>query len=106
MSNYFKKVWIIDDNKIDRWRLKKSLARAELAQEIVEVENGMEALDLLTSYPKKETNLPDLIFLDMDMPVLSGTEFLNVFNQVTDLRDRNCRVIITCSVYDFIEKKR
>lgn len=105
MPTFFKKVLIVDDNKTDRWQLRKSIVNTELVEEIIEAENGMEALNMLTTIPKKERVLPDLIFLDLDMPVLSGMEFLNAFGQVMNLRENNCRIIITCSDYDYAEKK-
>ena len=106
MSTYFKKVMIIDDNKIDRWLLKKNIARIELAEEIIEAETGIEAIDMLTATAKEHRRFPDLIFLDMNMPVLSGMEFLAVFDDLLDANENNTRIVITCSVYDLVEKKR
>ena len=106
MSTYFKKVMIIDDNKIDRWLLKKNISRTDLAEEIIEVETGIEALNLLTATAEEHLKFPDIIFLDMQMPVLSGLEFLDAFNELIDGNEINCRIVIACSVEDPVEKKK
>jgi len=106
MSTYFKKVMIIDDNKIDRWLLKKIIVNTDLTKEIIEAETGVDALSILTETAKEHRKFPELIFLDMDMPVLSGMEFLAVFDDLLDQDANNARIVVTCSVYDIVEKNR
>ena len=61
---------IIDDEKLARSRLKRMLSRYENIEILGEAKNGREGLDLI------EKHGPDLIFLDIKMPLLSGFEML------------------------------
>jgi putative two-component system response regulator len=69
------KVLVIDDDFINRKLIQALLKRhPELIGEVLEAENGSEALSIL-----KEHKDIDLILLDILMPVLDGKEFLKIF---------------------------
>jgi two-component system LytT family response regulator len=61
---------IVDDEKLARSRLKRLLARYESIEIVGEARNGREALRLI------EEHRPDVLFLDIKMPFLSGFEML------------------------------
>lgn len=62
---------IIDDEQLARQRLKRLLKSYDEINIIAEATNGAEGLELV------EQQKPDLIFLDIEMPVLSGFEMLS-----------------------------
>jgi len=69
------KVLIVDDDFINRKLIHALLKRhADLVGEMLEAENGSEALKVLKEHPDI-----DLILLDILMPVLDGKEFLKIF---------------------------
>jgi len=87
-------VMIIDDNETDRYILKRLLKRSKIDHKVFEAENGKVALDFLTDYQgniKKypETYPPMMVFLDINMPMMNGFEFLEKYN---DLRDKNSAI--------------
>jgi two-component system LytT family response regulator len=61
---------IIDDEQLARQRLKRLLAQYDEIDIVAEGENGQEGLALIHEHK------PDLIFLDIEMPVLNGFEML------------------------------
>lgn len=61
----------IDDDFISRKLISSILKKFPGGSEIIEAENGKEALEIL-----KRRNDVDLILLDMNMPVLNGESFL------------------------------
>ena len=63
-------ILIVDDEMLARRRLKNLLAKVEQSITINECGNGKEALDFL------QKNSVDLLFLDVQMPELSGFEML------------------------------
>jgi CheY-like chemotaxis protein len=66
-----RRVLVVEDNAIAREGLAVVLRRA--GYEVVTATNGQEAIDLLGAGPR-----PDLILLDMLMPVLDGWHFLGL----------------------------
>lgn len=70
-------ILIVDDSRINRLVLAKILRQYA----ILEAENGSEALKLLQELDKK----PDLILLDVSMPVMNGFEFMEVWRQDDEL---------------------
>ena len=68
------KVLVVDDDMINRMLLKTLLKKNPKVSEIIEAENGAEALDKM----KKNPDI-DLILLDIMMPIVDGIEFLKIF---------------------------
>ena len=64
------KTIIIDDEQLARQRIKRLLAQYDEVDVVAEAENGAEGLELI------KLHQPDLIFLDIEMPILNGFEML------------------------------
>ena len=63
---------IIDDSSVMRKVVERALRQADLAiTEVLQAGNGVEALEVLRTQPA-----PDLILSDINMPIMSGLEFL------------------------------
>ncbi|ADY29069.1 MULTISPECIES: response regulator [Cellulophaga] len=67
-------ILFIEDDMIETMKLKRTISKLQLKHNITEAKNGEEALDILQS----GNTLPDIILLDLNMPRMSGTEFLSV----------------------------
>ena len=70
---------VVEDNRMNRFVIRGFLEDQEIR--IIEASNGMEALDRL-----KEI-IPDIIVLDIDMPIMDGFEFLDTIRQMSELAD-------------------
>lgn len=68
------KVFIVDDHFVVREGLKLILETNELFQIIGEAENGKEALEFI------EKQQPDVILMDLNMPVMSGLDTIKSLN--------------------------
>ncbi|MGB1800570.1 MAG: response regulator [Gammaproteobacteria bacterium] len=82
-----KSILIVDDNEGDRYLLKRDIKKTEFSGHVFESENGKEALDFLTDFEKnkaeyKEKFPPTIIFLDINMPLIDGFEFLEKFSEI------------------------
>ena len=74
------KILLIDDEESANFLHKAIIRHSKCADEVVAATRGMEAL----SYLEEEMNggiLPDLIFLDVNMPNMSGWEFIDVYKE-------------------------
>ncbi len=76
-----KTVCIIDDDKIYVYGLKRINSLKQLCPNLIEFPNGKEAMDFLIN-PDNADNLPDVIFLDMNMPVMDGWDFMDNYAKI------------------------
>lgn len=83
-------ILIVDDSSIVRKVLIKTLGLAGIPiGEIYEAENGLVALEIL------QNNWVDLIFLDINMPVMNGMEFMNHLRESSDFDETPIIVVST-----------
>lgn len=67
-------ILFIEDDAIETMKFKRTLTKLKVQHKVVEAKNGEEALEVLGSGEQ----LPDIILLDLNMPKMSGIEFLRV----------------------------
>ena len=80
-------VMIIDDNPTDRFVHRKLLEIHKIADNIIEFESGKAALQHLKAV-ETESELPDVILLDIMMPEMDGFDFLVHFANLKDRFDK------------------
>jgi CheY-like chemotaxis protein len=71
-----KAVWIVDDDPIYQIVVNKIIQRSEKFSVILSFKNGKEAIDHLYLTAESNVALPDIILLDINMPVMDGWEFM------------------------------
>ena len=64
-------ILMIEDDAIEVMKMKRTISRLEQDHELIEADNGEAALDILS-----QTIIPDIILLDLNMPKMSGIDFL------------------------------
>jgi CheY-like chemotaxis protein len=67
-------VLLIEDNIIELMKMKRTVSFLKLEHQITEAKNAEVALEIL----EDNNHLPDLILLDLNMPKISGIEFLSI----------------------------
>ncbi|CAN5348310.1 response regulator [soil metagenome] len=91
-------ILLVDDDPINNYLNLRLLNGLGVAEEIKVCLNGMEALDFLIQLYQKNDQAPDLILLDINMPVLDGFEFLKAFNELNlSQKDSTKIVMLTTS---------
>lgn len=86
-------VLIIDDNRADVRLVEEIFKKGKLYLNIQSVENGQEALSYLKKEDQyKDKECPDIILLDLNMPVMNGFEFLE--NIKKDERFKRIPIIV------------
>lgn len=77
-----KSVLLVDDDDVTLMICKLRLKKSKFCEEVITAENGEEAAKFFErqlALPEIERNLPELIFLDINMPVMNGWDFLDDF---------------------------
>ena len=91
-----RKVLIVDDNEIDLFINQKVLEFNDFASEIVNLQSGQRAIDDLNEISEQE--FPDVIFFDLNMPLVDGFRFLLEFSKMSaPIREKAAIIILTSS---------
>ena len=95
----YHRVMVVDDNSTDRYIAELSIKKFGFANEVIVNDSAVSALDYLTLEANSD-NLPELIFLDINMPEMSGFEFLDAYDNLPAVVRNNCTVIMLSSSLD------
>lgn len=93
----------IDDDAITLMLCKKVIIKSSFSHEIITAQNGEEALQYFQTIKEvknQSTAPPQLIFLDLNMPVMGGWEFLDFFNKPEFSEFKNIKVVVLSSTID------
>jgi len=82
MPKKFYSVILIDDDEITNYLNQRVLEQTHIAEEVKVFLNGKEALDYFKTLDKSQLN-EILVFLDLNMPVMDGWEFLNSYTEIS-----------------------
>lgn len=95
---------IIDDDPITVFGIKKMLNNIGASDHIVSYANGKEALDELKEWMEEGKAIPDVIFLDINMPIMDGWQFLEEFIRLPI--EKKIRINIVTSSIDKFDRER
>lgn len=89
---------LVDDDLTDTFIAKRIIEITEFAARVDIRNDAQEALNFLNDNKSIRENLPDMIFLDMNMPLMDGFDFLDAFDKCSDLVKSKCQIIVlSCS---------
>jgi len=91
-------IWVIDDDVIYQTIIKKLIYKSGAYSEHFSFPNGNEAISTLKkTLEDNSNNLPDIILLDINMPVLDGWEFMDEFQNLKSKINKKINIFIVSS---------
>ena len=102
----FNDVFVVDDDKIFHFIIKKLLLNNNINVEPEFFENGLQAIEEIKSKLEKKEVIPDLILLDINMPILDGWQFLEEFKVLKSRIEKEICIYIISSSDNTIDRNR
>jgi len=95
----FNCVLLVDDDQVSNFLHRQVLEEMHIADHLHESCNGYEALSFVKEHcvPLEMTECPDLILLDIKIPVMNGFEFLEELKEYEKKMNRKLKVVIVSS---------
>lgn len=101
MSNYrANHVMIIDDNDIDNFITQRVLNKVNFSNQVDICTSASKALEYIKLHKDNIDKIPNVIFLDLNMPVVDGFVFLFEFEDFPEEVKNKCRIVVLSSLLD------
>ncbi len=87
-------ILFIDDDKVTNFYNRKIVNKYKKVKNVISVDSGKSALEYLLNAETNASSIPDLIFLDINMPGMSGWEFIEEYKKIDPKITKNIKVIL------------
>lgn len=88
---------LIDDDELTSYLVKKLIGSVGDVKEVVIKENGLEGLEYLAELKAHKSKFPEVILVDIDMPVMNGFEFVEEYENQYHNNGHTRLIMITSS---------
>ncbi|MDF3077148.1 MAG: response regulator [Sphingobacteriaceae bacterium] len=99
-------IFIVDDYPINLKIGEMFIKKHGFFDKISTYLDAEEALNYLTIHMNNEALLPDVILLDLDMPLMDGWQFLDRFEDIMHFLAKNVEIFILSATIDYYERQR
>ena len=99
MSKKVQRAFIIDDDEVYIYAIKRLIKIQNLCDEVIVFTDGKQAVDYLEEHQNDGTKMPDVIMIDVNMPVLDGWGFIDAFQKMDlNLTNRTKLFMVSSSI--------
>lgn len=96
----FETVMIIDDNPVDLYIISRMIIKNNFGRNVLHYTEAEEAITYLQENQDDISKLPQIIFVDIYMPLMSGFEFLEAYDSLSATLKNYCKTYIISSTID------
>lgn len=94
-------ILIIDDDEINNFIAAKLIDKIPPKAKVSTCVNGQEGIDFVKNKLNNQDEFPDIIFLDINMPLMNGWEFLEEYEHIkNDIKKKVTINMLSSSVYN------
>lgn len=93
-------ICLIDDDEINRFVMAKTIRVSGIDANVMTYPNGRQAMLDFLEFASEPSKLPDLIFLDINMPLMNGWQFLEEFERLERLFTKEMSIYMVSSSID------
>ncbi len=97
---------IIDDDPISILVCETILRKLNFASNIATFKSAEAGLEYLQKHYEDGNSIPDFIFLDVQMPVMTGWDFLDIYQSLPNLPLRRQHVVMLSATFDPADQNR
>jgi two-component SAPR family response regulator len=99
-------IGIIDDDKIFQFTLGRVINHNKQAERIITFSDGEKAIQYLTNNKRIPENIPDIIFLDVNMPNINGWQFMEKYASIKADIKKKATIFMWSSSLNLIDIER
>ena len=96
-------IYVIDDDDIYQFILARTIRQHNENNRIVKFLDGEEAIEFLSANAKNDNELPDIIFLDNNMPIMDGFQFMEEYAQLKPQLIKTSNIYMVTSSEDPVD---
>ena len=99
-------IGIIDDDTIYQFMLTRIINQHKLAESILSFLDGEKAIEYLIENKTKDDKIPDVLFLDVNMPIMDGWMFIEEYARIKTEITKKIVVFMLSSSVDPLDIER
>jgi len=111
MENKINCILLVDDDMATNFINKKIIQKTNIVEHVHVALNGKEAIDYICGKGKFESSdnkypSPEMLLLDINMPVMDGWEFIEAYQKLDDAYKKNIKIIMLSSSFNPADKAK
>lgn len=99
-------ICIVDDDEVYKFFVKKILKIKNLAEDVLTFPDGEEAYNFIEQNKNNPEKLPDIIFLDINMPIMDGFQFMEAYSKIKDKIEKKITIYMITSSIDPVDLEK